>query len=220
MTKPAFALALAAVLAASACGGSDDDEEGEPAATTTEGCEEVDAPAPKPQERRQAPTQTLDEGTTYRLVVETNCGNFTIELDQKSAPKTTASMVALARDGFYDDTIIHRVVPSFVIQGGDPTGSGSGGPGYQTIDRPPQGAKYTKGVVAMAKSGTDPPGAAGSQFFVVTAVDAGLPPEYAIVGEVTAGLAETIERIDHLGNPQTERPSQTVLIRRMRVETG
>lgn len=217
MRTVAVGLALAALLAASACGGGGDDES-EPAAT--DGCEEVDAPEPKPEGTRKPPTELLDEGTTYRLVVETNCGSFTIELDQKSAPKTTASLVALARDGFYDDTIIHRVVPVFVIQGGDPTGTGSGGPGYQTIDRPPQNAKYTRGVVAMAKSGTDPPGAAGSQFFVVTAVDAGLPPEYAIVGRVTAGFQDTIVSIDHLGNPQTEQPSQTVLVRRIRVETG
>jgi peptidyl-prolyl cis-trans isomerase B (cyclophilin B) len=128
-------------------------------------------------------------------------------------------MVALARDCFYDGTIIHRVVPAFVIQGGDPTGTGTGGPGYQTIDRPPRDAAYTRGVVAMAKTPTDPPGAAGSQFFVVTAADSGLPPEYAIVGKVSSGL-DTVEKIDHLGNPQTEEPSQTVLIRRMRVETS
>jgi peptidyl-prolyl cis-trans isomerase B (cyclophilin B) len=209
----ALGLALATLLTASACGGGD---EGDDAAGG--GCEEVERPDPKPEGKRKAPTERLEEGRTYKLQVETNCGNFTIELDQKSAPKTTASLVALARDGFYDDTIIHRVVPVFVIQGGDPTGTGRGGPGYQTIDRPPRSAKYTRGVVAMAKSGTDPPGAAGSQFFVVTAVDAGLPPEYAIVGEVSEGL-DTIEKIDHLGNAQTEQPSQTVLIRRMRVET-
>lgn len=217
MRKMAFTLTLAAVLAASACGGSDDEGENESAAT--DGCEQVDAPDPKPEGKRKAPTQPLDQETTYSLVVETNCGGFTIELDPKSAPKTTASMVALARDGFYDNTIIHRVVPAFVIQGGDPTGTGSGGPGYQTVDRPPQDARYTRGVVAMAKSGSDPPGAAGSQFFVVTAEDAGLPPDYGIVGKISDGL-DTVERIDHLGNPSTEKPSQTVLIRRIQVETG
>jgi peptidyl-prolyl cis-trans isomerase B (cyclophilin B) len=217
MRRMAFALTLAAALAVSACGGGDDEDENDGAATAS--CEEVETPDPKPEGTRKAPTEPLDEGTTYRLVVETNCGSFTIELDQKSAPKTTASMVALARDGFYDKTIIHRVVPVFVIQGGDPTGTGSGGPGYQTIDRPPQDAEYTRGVVAMAKAANDPPGAAGSQFFVVTAVDSGLPPDYAIVGKISDGL-DTVEKIDHLGNAQTEKPSQTVLIRRMRVETS
>ena len=216
MRKVALALTFA-LLAASACGGGDEDNEDESAAN--DGCEQVKAPQPKPSGNRKAPTEKLEAGTRYSLVVETNCGSFTIQLDQKSAPKTAASMVALARDGFYDNTIIHRVVPAFVIQGGDPTGTGSGGPGYQTIDRPPRGAKYTRGVVAMAKAGTDPPGAAGSQFFVVTAADAGLPPEYAIVGEISEGL-DTVERIDHLGNPATERPSQTVLIRRMQVQSS
>jgi peptidyl-prolyl cis-trans isomerase B (cyclophilin B) len=215
MRTVVLGLALAALLSASACGG--DGDEGESAANG--GCEEVDAPEPRPEVKRKPPTAPLEEGTTYRLVVETNCGNFTIELDQKAAPATTASLVALARDGFYDDTTFHRVVPGFVVQGGDPTGTGSGGPGYKTVDRPPQNAKYTRGVVAMAKSPDDPQGASGSQFFVVTALDARLPPDYAIVGRVTAGLRPTVENIDHLGDAQTERPSQTVLIRRMRVET-
>jgi peptidyl-prolyl cis-trans isomerase B (cyclophilin B) len=209
-------LALAALFSASACGGGDDDGAD---ATASEGCAEVETPEPKPEGTRTAPTKPLEEGTTYELVFETNCGSFTIELDQKAAPKTTASLVALARDGFYDNTIIHRVVPSFVIQGGDPTGTGGGGPGYQTIDRPPRNAKYTRGVVAMAKTGADPPGAAGSQFFVVTAQDAGLPPDYAVVGKVTKGLLETVQEIDHLGNAQTEKPSRTVLVERVRVET-
>lgn len=211
----ALGLAFAALLATSACGGGDDNE---PEAAA--GCEEVDMPDQNAPQTPKPPTGPLGEGTTYRLVVETNCGNFTIELDQKSAPKATASLVALARDGYFDDTIIHRVVPSFVIQGGDPTGTGSGGPGYKTVDIPPQDAKYTRGVVAMAKAADEPLGTAGSQFFVVTAVDAGLPPDYAIVGRVTAGLQGTVQRIDHLGNAQTEKPSQTVLIRRVRVETA
>ena len=215
MRKLALALAIAAALASSACGGGDDND---PEAAA--GCEEVDMPNQKAPQEPKPPTGPLDEGTTYKLVVETNCGNFTIELDPKSAPKATASLVALAHDGYFDDTIIHRVVPSFVIQGGDPTGTGTGGPGYQTVDMPPKDAKYTRGVVAMAKAADEPLGTAGSQFFVVTAVDAGLPPDYAIVGRVTAGLQDTVQSIDHLGNTQTERPTQTVLIRRIRVETG
>jgi cyclophilin family peptidyl-prolyl cis-trans isomerase len=97
-----------------------------------------------------------------------------------------------------------------VIQGGDPTQSGSGGPGYSTVDVPASDAAYTRGVVAMAKSGVEAPGTAGSQFFVVTGEDAGLPPEYAIVGEVTAGL-DTVERIDALGIGDGP-PSQPVVV--------
>jgi cyclophilin family peptidyl-prolyl cis-trans isomerase len=102
------------------------------------------------------------------------------------------------------------VVPGFVIQGGDPTQTSAGGPGYSTVDVPPSDAVYTKGVVAMAKTGAEPPGTAGSQFFVVTADDAGLPPDYAIVGEVTDGL-DTVERIDALGVGDGP-PSQPVVI--------
>ena len=110
------------------------------------------------------------------------------------APATAASLVSLAKSGFYDNTIFHRIVPEFVIQGGDPTQSGSGGPGYTTVDAPPRDASYTKGVVAMAKSATEPAGTSGSQFFVVTGADIGLPPDYAVVGNVTSGI-DVVERI-------------------------
>src|SRR6476619_6948318 len=112
---------------------------------------------------------------------------------------------ARADDGYFDDTIFHRVVSVFVIQGCDPTQSGSGGPGYSTVDVPPSDAKYTKGVVAMAKSQVEGPGTSGSQFFVVTGEDAGLPPDYAIVGEITDGM-DTVERIDALGMPGGDGP--------------
>ncbi len=102
------------------------------------------------------------------------------------------------------------MVPGFVIQGGDPTQTGAGGPGYSTVDAPPTDAAYTKGVVAMAKTGAEPAGTAGSQFFVVTADDAQLSPDYAIVGEVTEGL-DTVERIDALGIGEGP-PSQPVVI--------
>jgi cyclophilin family peptidyl-prolyl cis-trans isomerase len=140
-------------------------------------------------------------------VFDTTCGSFTVTLDQKLAPNTAASLVALAKDGYFDDTIFHRVVPGFVIQGGDPTQTGGGGPGYSTVDKPPSDAKYTKGTVAMAKSQDEAPGTSGSQFFVVTddAAAAVLTPDYAIVGEVTAGI-DTIERIEALGVPGSDGP--------------
>jgi peptidyl-prolyl cis-trans isomerase B (cyclophilin B) len=165
------------------------------------------------------PKAKLDPNKTYRLIFQTNCGSFTVTLNQKFAPNTTASLVSLARRGFFTDTFFHRIVPGFVIQGGDPTGSGSGGPGFKTVDRPPKNAKYTHGVVAMAKAGAEPPGTSGSQFFVVTAADAGLPAEYAIVGKVTQGL-DVVERIGKLGNPSTEQPTEAVVIRRVRVQAS
>jgi cyclophilin family peptidyl-prolyl cis-trans isomerase len=165
------------------------------------------------------PKSKLDPNKTYRLVFQTNCGSFTVTLNQKLAPNTTASLVSLARRGFFTDTFFHRIVPGFVIQGGDPTGSGSGGPGYKTVDRPPRNARYTHGVVAMAKGASEPPGTSGSQFFVVTSADAGLPAEYAIVGKVTKGL-DVVDRIGKLGDPNTEQPREAVVIRRVRVQGG
>jgi peptidyl-prolyl cis-trans isomerase B (cyclophilin B) len=161
------------------------------------------------------PTDSLEAGTTYELVVQTNCGDFTIRLDQKLAPKTTASLVALAEDGFYDGTTFHRVVPGFVIQGGDPTGTGTGGPGYTTTDAPPTDTRYTEGTVAMAKGPADPAGTSGSQFFVVTAPDAGLPPDYAVVGTVTEGM-ETVSAIEALGTGDGP-PAQPVVIEKVTV---
>ena len=179
----------------------------------------MSAPSPKDLPARKAPTSTLDPGKTYRVDVQTNCGEFTITLDQKKSPKTTASFVSLAQDGFFGDTIFHRIVPGFVIQGGDPTGKGTGGPGYTTVEPPPAGTAYVKYVVAMAKTQTEPPGAAGSQFFIVTGRDARLPPDYALLGKVTGGQA-VVDRIGKLGDPTTQMPTRTVVIQRMSVETS
>ena len=185
------------------------------------GCERVDAPEPKPDGGAKAPKDALDPEATYDIVVATNCGDFTIRLDQKAAPETAASVAELARSGFYDGTIFHRVVSGFVIQGGDPTGTGTGGPGYSTRDKPPAGAAYTRGVVAMAKTGAEPPGTSGSQFYIVTGEDAGLPPDYAIIGEVREGM-ETTAAIDALGDPAVGDgpPRQPVVIESAKVVEG
>jgi peptidyl-prolyl cis-trans isomerase B (cyclophilin B) len=180
-------------------------------------CESVEAPSAREPETREEPSEPLEEGAST-LVVETSCGPFTIALDPEQAPNTSASLVALAEDGFFDDTTFHRVVPGFVIQGGDPTGSGAGGPGYSTVDAPQSDAKYVRGVVAMAKTEVEPPGTAGSQFFVVTGEDIGLPPDYAIIGEVSEGF-EAVERIEALGTGDGP-PSQPVVIETITVEEG
>jgi len=194
------------------CGGGDD----EPEASGADECASVDAPDARDPESLDAPTETLAEGTTYSMVFETSCGSFTVRLDPELAPKTAPSLVALAQDGYFDDTIFHRVVPGFVIQGGDPTQSGAGGPGYSTVDVPPSDVAYSRGVVAMAKTGAEPPGTAGSQFFVVTADDAGLPPEYAVVGDVSEGM-DTIERIEALGVGDGP-PSRPVVVESVTVD--
>jgi peptidyl-prolyl cis-trans isomerase B (cyclophilin B) len=160
----------------------------------------------------------LDASKTYRLVFDTNCGEFTVTLDQKLAPNATGSLVSLAKRGYFDDTFFHRIVRDFVIQGGDPSGTGSGGPGYSTHDNVPRDASYVHGVVAMAKSAAEPPGTAGSQFFVVTKDASQLPPDYAIVGRVTGGL-DVVDRIGRLGNDM-EQPTRAVVISKVKVETS
>jgi peptidyl-prolyl cis-trans isomerase B (cyclophilin B) len=211
------AAALAALaLALAGCGGDDGDDEAtattaEAATPTTPGCRDVAQPEPKPVAPGEAPATILSLTKTYRVTVKTSCGSFTITLDPEASPKTTASFVALAQHDFYDGTFFHRIVPNFVIQGGDPTGTGTGGPGYTTVDTPAAGTRYTSGVVAMAKGATEPRGAAGSQFFIVTADDAGLPPDYAVIGRITGGK-DVVARISVLGDPNTELPTQPVVI--------
>ena len=213
------ALIVALSLFAAGCGADDEEAAGtttESVATALDECQEVETPDARDPESRDAPTAELDTSKTYTLTFDTSCGSFTVTLDQVAAPDTAASLVALANDGYFDATIFHRVVPGFVIQGGDPTQSGGGGPGYSTVDVPTSGAAYTQGVVAMAKSAVEAPGAAGSQFFVVTGEDAGLPPEYAIVGEVTDGM-DTVLRIDALGVGDGP-PSQAVVVNTVTVD--
>jgi peptidyl-prolyl cis-trans isomerase B (cyclophilin B) len=207
-----------AVLALAACGG-DDDSEAEsppPPPPPAGGCSEVEAPQPKDDGGGEKQTK-LPAGKKPELVVETNCGNFTIKLDPAASPKTVASVAGLAEAGFYDDTTFHRIVPGFVIQGGDPTGVGTGGPGYSTVDTPSQSTRYTRGVVAMAKTPTEAPGTSGSQFFVVTGEDIGLEPAYAVIGKVTEGI-EVVNKIGRLGDPTTEEPTQVVVISKMRLK--
>lgn len=181
------------------------------------GCKEVEAPAPK-KVSLEAPPQTVKKGEKLTAVVETSCGSFDIALDSSRAPKTVNSFVFLSDEGFYDELTFHRIVPEFVIQGGDPLGTGLGGPGYTVVEKPPANLAYTKGIVAMAKGSSDPPGSSGSQFFVVTGADAGLPPEYALVGKVDKGM-DVVERIGKLGTPE-EKPKQTVLIEKITIEKG
>ena len=215
----ALALALGSV-ALTGCG--DDDE---PDATTTSAgeqadCVTVEQPAPK-DEKFEKPGQALDPGEPASATVDTSCGSFVIELDTKRSPQTANSFAFLAEQGFYDDTIFHRIVPGFVIQGGDPRGDGTGGPGYSIREPPPQRTTYRTGLVAMAKTGIEPPGTSGSQFFVVSApADAGLPPDYAVLGEVSEGL-DVVKTIGALEtDPSTEKPLEPVTIDSVTIDAG
>jgi peptidyl-prolyl cis-trans isomerase B (cyclophilin B) len=209
MKGAAFFLVLAALVAG--CGGNGDDDEALAPAPPNPDCREVEQPAARDAGQLDPPTVVLNVAQRHSAVVRTSCGEFTITLDPKASPKAAASFAALAKAKYFDGTYFHRIVPGFVIQGGDPTGTGTGGPGYTTVDTPAGSTRYTKGVVAMAKSGAEAPGTAGSQFFVVTADDARLPPDYAVIGEVTKGL-DVVARIGRLGDPTTELPTQPVVI--------
>ena len=156
----------------------------------------MEAPGPKQIQLSVPPRRPSGPGTA---VVSTSCGSFEIELDYARAPRTASSFAFLVEEGVYDETPIHRIEPGFVVQGGDPLGDGTGGPGYFVDEAPPQDLSYTRGTVAMAKSGAEPPGRSASQFFVVTAADAGLSPDYALLGRVSSGF-DVVKRIESLGS--------------------
>jgi len=213
-----FALVAVGVVAAiliSRSGGSSDSTA---SSSSSGGCKEVEAPKPK-NVSLKAPPQTVKKGEELTAVVETSCGTFDIALDSSRAPKTVNSFVYLSEKGFYDGLSFHRIAPEFVIQGGDPQGTGAGGPGYSVTEKPPANLSYTKGTVAMAKTSSEPPGTSGSQFYVVTAADAGLPPEYALVGKVDKGY-DAVERIEKLAKPGTEEPKRPVVIEKLTIEKG
>ncbi len=223
-------LVMLLALGVAGCGDDDDDDGAggstppvdtqtrtvaEPPVKKQGGCTEVAEPEPKPDGGGgQKPTEELSDD--YEVTFDTNCGSFTVAIDEEIGGLTAASFVHLADTGFYEETFFHRIVPGFVIQGGDPTGSGLGGPGYMTEDAPPRDSQYPVGTVAMAKGQTDPPGTAGSQFFV--AIGPGLTPDYAIVGEVASGL-DVVKRIGKFGDPAdpTGAPTEIVVIEKTRV---
>ncbi len=191
-----------------ACGGDGSSSDSTGASASPE-CQTVDAPPPKQDVKLDPPKADAPTATGVRF--DTSCGSFTVSFDDR-APKTDASFQYLAEQGLFDDTVFHRVVPGFVIQGGDPLGSstepgiaGTGGPGYSVDEKPPSNLAYTQGTVAMAKSGAEPPGRSGSQFYVVTAADAGLPPDYALVGKVSEGY-DVVKAIEALGAPGADGP--------------
>jgi peptidyl-prolyl cis-trans isomerase B (cyclophilin B) len=195
-------LALAAVCALlSGCGGANS------TSTVSGGCLTVAMPITGTR-NTAPPTTKLDVHKTYDVTMTTSCGDFTIRLDPAQSPNAAASFASLVQHLFFYTTIFHRAVQGVLIQGGDPSGSGTGGPGYSTVDPPPKHAAYTRGVVAMAKTGAEPPGTAGSQFFIVVAPNAGLTPDYAIVGKVVKGL-DVVDRISQLGTPD-QTPSRIV----------
>lgn len=165
----------------------------------------------KKPEFAKAEDQKLNRKKTYILRLQTSCGQIDVKLALAKSPKTVNSVVFLTRKGLYDGLTFHRVVADFAIQGGDPKGDGSGGPGYKVTEAPPKDLKYTKGVVAMAKGGPEPAGTSGSQFFIVPGDGAGtLPAEYALLGEVIAGQT-VVDSINQVAG-RDEKPTKKIFI--------
>jgi cyclophilin family peptidyl-prolyl cis-trans isomerase len=195
-----LALLVAAAMLASGCGddsGSDDDGGG-----STSGARQASGSMPEdPADRNgmydEAPTEKLDPRQSYVVEMETDKGTFDITVDPKAAPIAASNFVFLVKEGFYDGTVFHRIIKDFMIQGGDPTGTGTGGPGYELQDDPVKG-EYTPGTVAMANAG---PNTGGSQFFIVhgTAVD--LPKDYVIFGKVDK---DGMKVVDEIANVEVE----------------
>ena len=148
----------------------------------------------------KVPPTCIDPAKTYSAIVTTNKGAYTIQLDAAKAPITANNFVVLARYHYFDNTICHRAIPTFMVQCGDPTGTGTGGPNYKIADELPAAKSYKIGSVAMANNSA--PNTGGSQFFVITgAQGVSLPANYSLFGQVTDGLDTTVKALDALGNP-------------------
>jgi peptidyl-prolyl cis-trans isomerase B (cyclophilin B) len=190
--------------------------------TARDGCEAVPSPQPKADGGQRLSKRKLNRKRTYVAVLNTNCGTIRIQLAVLRSPKTTSSFAGLVRRKFYDGLTFHRIAKpggnDYVIQGGDPLLTGNGGPGYSVVEKPAKKTRYVKGVVAMAKTEDDAPGTSGSQFFIVTADLAPLPPDYAVLGRV-AGGDKVVRRIARLAtDPANEMPIDPVVIKTIRIE--
>jgi peptidylprolyl isomerase len=162
----------------------------------------------------EEPPMLIDTAKRYVATMVTSHGTMVINLDPLAAPRTVNSFVFLARYHYYDGIVFHRIIPGFVLQGGDPTGSGSGGPGYRFADELPQAGRYQVGSLAMANAGPD---TNGSQFFVISGADGvRLPPLYSYFGEVVSGL-DVVTKIDALGS-RSGTPKERVVIESVTIE--
>lgn len=202
ITAAAAALIAAPVLAG--CGSSDPASSTAAADTAASGAKTWSAP----------PKMSIDVNAAYTADLTTSEGDIQIALDPKKAPKTVNNFVFLAKQGFYDGVTFHRVIPDFVIQGGDPQGTGQGGPGYQFEDELPKAGAYKVGSVAMANAGPD---TNGSQFFIIVgAQGAALPPAYSLFGKVTQGQ-DVADKISTMAAPGTETPDPPVTIEKVTI---
>jgi len=168
-----------------------------------------DGSAPKSQKFASEPEMGIDQTKRYTATMETSMGTMVIALDAVNAPRTVNSFVFLALNHYYDGIIFHRIIKGFVCQGGDPTGTGRGGPGYQYADELPKAGQYQIGSLAMANAG---PNTNGSQFFLISGPSGvGLPPAYALFGQVVKGL-EIVEAMQNVPTGAGDRPTTEVVI--------
>lgn len=188
-----------------------------PASSGRTPCPAVDGSSKKQQTFDTAFKMCIDPAKTYTANVETSMGAFTIAFDPKLAPNTVNNFVSLARYHYYDGMTFHRVIAGFMIQGGDPDGTGAGGPGYEFNDELPAAGDYQKYSVAMANSGPD---TNGSQFFIISGPDGvALPPSYSLFGKVTAGT-DVIDAIQSVPTQNDDQPSTPVVIKSIEIVEG
>ena len=172
-------------------------------------CPPAEGAAERVTEFSEAPPMCIDPSKTYTAVLDTSLGQMTIALDAAAAPKTVNNFVVLARYRYYEGIIFHRIINSFMCQGGDPTGTGRGGPGYKFEDELPAPNTYKIGSVAMANAG---PNTNGSQFFIVSGPSGvGLPPQYSLFGQVTEGL-DIVEKMQNVPTARGDKPHEDVII--------
>jgi len=177
-------------------------------------CPAADGSSPKQQKFKAAPPMCIDPAKRYTAEMVTSKGTMRIALDPLAAPKTVNNFVFLARYHYFDGIVFHRVIPGFVLQGGDPEGSGRGGPGYRFEDELPKPGRYELGSLAVANAG---PNTNGSQFFVISGPDGmGLPPQYSLFGKVVKGL-DVVEAIDAIGT-RSGSPTEQVVIESVTIE--
>ena len=173
------------------------------AAASKTQCPNPNGSSPRMTSFSAPPPTCISTSKTYLATVQTDVGTFTVALDTKAAPKTVNNFVFLAREHFYDGLTFHRVIPGFVVQGGDPQGNGSGGPGYTFADELPKAGSYKIGSLAMANSG---PNTNGSQFFIITGTQGTqLPPNYSLFGNVISGM-DVVKQIE-AGGSQSGTPT-------------
>lgn len=172
-------------------------------------CPPADGSAARQTEFDSAPEMCIDPAKTYTAVLDTSLGSMTIALDAAAAPQTVNNFVVLARYKYYEGIIFHRIINTFMCQGGDPTGTGRGGPGYKFADELPAPNTYKIGSVAMANAG---PNTNGSQFFLVSgASGVGLPPHYSLFGQITEGL-DILDAMQNVPTDRSDRPHDDVVI--------